>query len=196
MEGVIKKTNWTQLLSFLIIIFLGIEDVLLIFQNRELKAALKGMTTEPVEPLKHGERIESVKLQTLDGNSVELNYNNSDKKYLLFVLSTSCPHCEKTLPVWQSIASKKMDNCNIIGIVMQNLDETKKYVTTRNVNFVTVSAEADTSFSRKYKIGGVPETILINSDGTVEKSWVGELSGEQEKEIETLLGSNQTQLIN
>ncbi len=192
MEERKKKTNWIPLIGLVVIILLAVEDGMLILQNRKLEATLKSMTAPPIQPLKPAERVEPVKLQALEGNTIELNYADSSKRYLLFVLSTTCPHCEKTFPVWQSITSNIADNCNVIGIVLQNLEETKKYVSTKNVNFVTMSVSVDTSFSRKYRIAGVPETILMNGNGTVEKAWMGELSKEQAKEIETLVGASKS----
>jgi hypothetical protein len=72
---------------------------------------------------------------------------------------------------------------------MQNLEETKKFLEGKNVGFYTFSVSNDTSFNRKYKVNGVPETILLNGGGTVEKVWIGELSTEQRTEIEELMGT-------
>ena len=191
MEQVQKKRNWIQLLSFFVIIGLTFEVVLLTLQNRDLKNALSAMTTVgQVEPLKPGERVEAVKVQTFDGNTTELKYDDPAKKYLLFVLSTTCPHCEKTLVNWQAITeTNKEGKCYIIGVSLHNLDETRDYVTAKKIGFYIVSAAADTSFNRRYKISGVPETILVKSDGSVEKVWIGELTEDQTKEIQTLMGA-------
>lgn len=131
-----------------------------------------------------------MKVQTLDGDASEISYDDPTKKYLLFVLSTTCPHCEKTLVNWKEIAlSKSAEKCNIFGISMHDLEKTKQYLATKDVGFYLVSVGADTSFGRKYKISGVPETILIKGGGLVEKVWIGELSVEQTKEIKKLMGA-------
>ena len=195
MEHPVKNTNWIQLGGAILILLLASEVVLLIIQNRELKKALNSMTAiSQVEPLKPGERVESVKIQTLDGSFTELQYTDPTKKYLLFVLSTTCPHCEKTLPVWQSFAQNKSDNCSVLGLCIHNLDQTRKFLAAKNVGFYTASVEQDTSFGRKYKIGGVPETILINGNGIVEKAWVGELNQDQVNEISALIGGTRPSL--
>ncbi len=109
---------------------------------------------------------------------------------MVFIFSTNCPHSEKNLASWKEITeSNKNDRSDIIGISLQDLDETVKYITMKEVNFVTLSAAMDTSFMRKYKIGGVPETILINGKSTVEKTWVGELTMKQKGEIESLISA-------
>ncbi len=114
-----------------------------------------------VEPLRPGQKVEPVKIQTLDGMATDLQYSDGSKKYLLFVLSTTCQHCERMLPVWNVIAAHKPENCNVLGLCVHSLEQTVRFVTSKNVGFYTVSVEKDTSFSRKYKINGVPETILV-----------------------------------
>ena len=187
MQETKNSKGWALGISYVLVAFLIVDVVLLTLQNRELKNMLKGMTPmAQVEPLKPGEHIAAVKVQALSGETEELSYDDPTKKYLLFVLSTTCPHCEKTFPLWQSLASKKDDNCNIIGVCLQNHDETIKYADAKHVGFYMVTG--DSSFSRRYKIGGVPETILLKGDGTVEKVWVGELTEDQANEIRKLMG--------
>jgi len=187
-----KKTNWIQLASFVLIILLGVETVLLILQNRQLKATLQAMMASAVEPLKPGEKIEPVKVETLDGATIDLGFADPTKQYLLCIFSTTCPHCEKTMPVWSQIAHNADEKkLTIIGISTFALEETKKYVSEKKPGFYVVSAGGDTSFSRKFKISGVPETILVKGNGIVVKAWIGELQSGQIEEIQTLLSASQ-----
>ncbi len=142
-----------------------------------------------IEPLKPGDTVEAFTVNTLDGATRQITYTDPTKKYLLFVLSTTCPHCANTLPVWKSIAQANHDNCDVIGVSLHNVDETRKYFETKDVGFYITSVAGDTSFSRKYKISGIPETILIKGNGVVEKAWVGELTQEQTTEIQSLISA-------
>jgi len=191
MEQIKRKKNWTLAVSYALVVFLAMDVVLLTLQNRELKLMLKAMTPiAQVEPLKPGEKASPIAVQTLDGKIDELSYSNPAKKYLLFVLSTTCPHCEKTLTNWKRITERNAaGNCDIIGVSLHNLIETRKYLATKDVGFYTVSAASDTGFSRKYRIIGVPETILIKGGGSVEKVWVGELTEDQTNEIQELISA-------
>ena len=131
-------------------------------------------------------------LKALDGNTNDLSFGDDPrKKILLFVLSTTCPHCEKNLVHWKAIVEKhgNDNNCMIIGLSIHPIGETITYARDKQLPFYVASVGADTSFSRKFKIPGVPETILLTGDGTVEHTWVGELSEEQTKEIQTLMGA-------
>jgi peroxiredoxin len=144
-----------------------------------------GMTADALQP---GDHVKPIKLQTMGGSVSELKYDDPGKKYLLFVLSTTCPHCEKNLDRWKAINERnRQGNCEIVGISIHDFKATRKYVEEKDPGFYITSAAADTSFHRGYKLVGVPETILLKGDGSVQKVWIGELSADQTSEIEALL---------
>jgi peroxiredoxin len=184
------KRNWQLLFSYFLVLLLSVEVVLLTLQNKKLKELLNtttslGLNSDALQP---GEHVKPIMLQTLDGSLSSLKYDDPNKSHLLLVLSTTCPHCEKNLVRWKLInESNRRDNCEIVGISIHDLDATRKYVVERKPGFYITSAGADTGFYRGYKLVGVPETILVRSDGSVQKVWIGELSSDQTTEIEALL---------
>jgi peroxiredoxin len=140
--------------------------------------------------LKPGEHAESFKIQSLEGLAGEFTYSDPGKKYLLFIFSTTCSHCENTMVYWQHIAENGNDGrCNIAGLSMDTPGETKKYAAQKKLNFPVVSI-ADSGFGKKYKISGVPTTVLVRGDGLVEQSWYGELSSAQSDDIENMMKAN------
>jgi peroxiredoxin len=185
----IRKIRGAQFAAYLLTVFLAIDVVLLTIENRKLKESLESKSNIKIRtPLQTGDIVESIKLQTLEGKTTELVYSKLNQKHLFFVLSTTCPHCLNNLHKWGTIYSKKYSNeCDIMGIAIDNLERIRDYVFEKDVSFYVVSVAIDTSFSRKYKITGVPETILIKGNGEVEKVWMGELTNEQTDEIIRLL---------
>lgn len=180
--------KWSIAIIFLLMIFLTVDVILLTIQNRNLKSQLDAITARP-EQLKAGERVESFNVKTLDGSITQIDYADSTTKYLFFILSTSCPFCEKNLAAWKNVVAMNQKNIyKIIGISIDDLEKTKNYIATKDVSFYLTSI-ADTSFLRKYKISSVPETILINGNGIVEKVWAGKLSEKQSNEIHSLISA-------
>jgi peroxiredoxin len=178
-----KKSIYQYALIALCFI-LAIEVLLLSTQNRRLKAQLSGKFDSSVAALQPGETVNAVQVQTLDGTSDVLTYKEPSSKNLLFIFSTTCPHCEKTIPAWNSIASKAViGKCNVFGISVQDADMTLAFVRQKNIGFVTFSASKDSSFLSGYKITGVPVSILLEGKGIVKKTWTGEL---QQKEIDEI----------
>lgn len=190
MIGEIKKNRWKQIVNFTVIGFLVVEVVLLMLQNRELKTQFNTMIKGQfnTDTLNVGERVENFEMMRMNNTPLGITYLDSTKKYLFFVFSTTCPYCEKNLEHWKYLEGDNHDeSLRIIWLSIHDLDKTREYVGKKNLNFDI--AVADTSFSRKYKIGGVPKTILIKGNGTVEKVWTGVLDAEKMKEIQTLTGA-------
>ena len=188
MEG-LKKNNRVQLLSIVVIGALTCICILLILQNKELKASFRNSSPFLFESLKPGDKVESVTVQSLNGATISLRYQEPEQKYLLFIFSTTCPHCENNLPIWNHIANLvgNKSGLNIIGIASEPLEVLNSFVKNKNPDFNICSAITDTSFGRKYGINVVPETIILTGDGTVIKTWIGELHGIQTEEVQTLL---------
>jgi peroxiredoxin len=197
MEDNPKIAAGKMILSYGLNLVLALLCLFLFIQNKEMKYVIRSSTAlGQVEPLRAGEKIEPIVVNTLSGDPVPINFVDPSRKYLFFILSTACPHCEKTLSAWKTLTKGKPDNCDVLGISLQNSEETIKYVEKKDVGFVLTSACGDTSFQRKYKISGVPETILVGGNGIVEKSWLGELSADQIGEIQRLLNSGKSGFAN
>jgi len=113
------------------------------------------------------------------------------KGALLFVFSTTCPHCERNLAKWREIFQKlklqKPGVINVIGVSIDNIDKTNEYFLKNKLSYTTLIA--DTLFERRYKVRAVPQTILINGDGKVKNNWSGELTTQQVKELMSTIGS-------
>ncbi len=185
-----RERNWIALLGLIIIVFLALEDVALIYQNKALRAALAPYLAET---LKTGQQMDGFKVQTLSGQIEEINYGDLARKYLFFVLSTTCPHCHGNIDNWNKIAQYCDTNrCAIYAISIVDFERTKKYRDTTSMHFQLV-ALADTGFVRKYRINAVPTTILVRGNGTVERVWTGELSEHQTHEIMSLSASRSTE---
>lgn len=182
----LTKAQLLQWVGLILIISLTVEVFLLANQNRELKKVLSGMSSDQ-QGLATGDQLEPFLFLTMDGSFSQFSYDDPSKKYLLFILSTSCPHCEQTLPIWNAITKVSSNKVNILGISIHDYEKTRKFANEKNVEFNIVSA--DTNFQRKYKVSGVPETLLVNGSGIVEKAWIGQLSNEQTDEIISLLAA-------
>ncbi len=179
----IDKFRWIQVFSLLLNTCLCIVLITLIIENRKLKAILNSFSISEITPLEPGEKVLPFKVVSLtSGDTFEIKYSHETGKYLFFIFSTNCPACLKNLEMWNKISDNDLDNVNIIGISIDNVEITKSYVTNHNVGFYTVSI-ADTSYLQDYKISGVPSTILICNNGTVENVWVGILANEQFEDV-------------
>jgi peroxiredoxin len=178
------RTRWFELAAVLLIILLSINLVLLTLQNREYEKILsRAGLSQADEIVRPGSQLENIDIVTLEGHSATLSVSDENKRFLLFVLSTTCPHCLANLPRWDSISrTLSSSGLYIVGLSIHKPEETMEYVAEQGVSFYTVSV-SDTAFLERYMIPGVPATLLLATGGIVEQVWIGELSEDQVSEV-------------
>jgi peroxiredoxin len=187
--------KWLSIFGIVVITLLTIDVVVLSVKNQELKDFIREITSfEPPEPLELGTHVESIPVTLLDGRNDTISYDHSNSQYLLFIFSTTCPHCEANIPRWRSVKDKSDGNCFVIAISLHNVERTTEFVMKMDIPFYTVSVN-DSTFYQRYKISGVPVTILISGDATVEGLWKGELDDGQVNEIASRASVNTTALL-
>ena len=71
---------------------------------------------------------------------------------LYFFYTTWCPHCKKSMPIWQSLKSD-LDNKEFKGVML---------------NFVEVDCDKDTALAEKYNVQGYPTIKLVRGNQVIE----------------------------
>jgi peroxiredoxin len=190
MDASPKRGRWASTIPYVLILLLCVEVVALMQQNQRLKTQIARGAT--MGGLAAGDRIQPISTRTMDGRADRIAFDDAAGRQLLFVLSTTCPHCEKNLAPWREIAEAGRGRCRVTGVSIHDLETTRHYAGTQVVGFDLVSA-ADSNFTMSYNIPGVPETILLGPGGVVLKTWLGELTPAQTREIKQMLSTPTTQ---
>lgn len=158
---------------------LAFEVVFLILQNQQLQARIVRLANQQQpETLKPGEKAAGIALLTYSGVNEQLSFGNGAPSRLLYIFKTNCPACRATLPFWKQLAAEVRVPVEVMGLSSEPLLAIAEY---QNTNALTypVFAVNDTSFKRQYKIAFVPQTILVDGDGTVLGLWSGVLQEPQ-----------------
>ena len=71
---------------------------------------------------------------------------------LYFFYTTWCPHCKKSMPVWQSLKGE-LDGKEIKGVT---------------VNFIEVDCDKDAALAEKYNVQGYPTIKLVKGNQVIE----------------------------
>jgi peroxiredoxin len=92
------------------------------------------------------------------------------------------------MPNWKAIA-QGLDRKSYRIVAVSILSEgVKEYVAQHDLPDVPVIADVDPKSRVAYEMTVTPQTILINSDGKVEKVWTGFIQADERNEIERSLG--------
>jgi peroxiredoxin len=124
----------------------------------------------------------------LDGKDFTLSYSNDPRKVVLLVFSPRCGACTKNMPNWKAMLQSLDQNSYRIVAVSTVSDGVKEYVGQQKLTDIPIISEVDPKSRVSYEMNVTPQTILINSDGVVEKLWIGVLSPDERNEVEQSLG--------
>ena len=124
-------------------------------------------------------------LKTIDNQNIKL----SDLKGKVVVLdfwATWCPPCRESLPNLAKLsADSSLANRGLKVIAIhasQGADKAKGYVEDNHLP-LTVALDLDGSAEQTYKVDGIPTTIVIGRDGTIQHTIVGFGGKETEDEL-------------
>jgi peroxiredoxin len=183
-EPTISKRG--TILVLLLTLTLLILNVSLIIQNRRLRslAALENRSIV----LKEGSIVPALSGLDLDGQKISLNYQDDPRKAVMLVFSPRCGYCTENMPNWQSIAQNLDRKRYRILAVSITADGVKEYVTQHSLPDVPIIADVEPRSRVSYEMNVTPQTILIDSQGRVEKIWTGVIQPDERTEVEHSLG--------
>jgi peroxiredoxin len=183
-SGFLKTQLWSIILIVLVLV-MGVEILFLVQENKKLREALSH-SRGPVKILSPEEKVPSLVGVNLKGEEFKLTYPSSEKT-VLFFFSPDCPACEENLEFWKEIYQKyDSDKLRVIGATNSDRDKTREFVRKFQLTF-PVMIVSDLSLLDKYKVEAVPQTMLIDTSGTVQKVWPGPLPENYKKEIESMI---------
>jgi len=118
-----------------------------------------------------GSVVPAFRAATLNGDSLTIGEApRPDSRQVLLVLTTTCPYCKATLPVWARLADSltRLPNHSIqvIAISLDSVEATRRYVKEHSLAFPVVTFPS-AKLKRLYRAGTVPETVVLDKDGRV-----------------------------
>jgi peroxiredoxin len=168
------------ILFVLLVSALLVLNASLIIQNRSLRASVATRSNV----LHPGDSVPSLSGTDLDGKDFTLSYSNDPRKVVLLVFSPRCGFCTRNMPNWKALLQsldRKSYRIVAVSIISEGV---KEYVSQQKLTDIPIIAEVDPKSRVSYEMNETPQTILIDSDGKVEKLWIGLFSPDERSEIE------------
>lgn len=137
--------------------------------------------------VKKGDIAPDFKLQTLDGQTVQLS-DYKGKKVVVNFWATWCKPCRTEMPHMQKYYDKRAEKDNV-EILALNLtyndkgpDNVQKFVDSYDLSFPIVLMEND-KLLQDYEVLSMPSTIFIDTDGRVQHQYTGALNQKKLKQF-------------
>ena len=137
-----------------------------------------------------GKPAPAFKLPLLDKREMDVASHKGKNVVILDFWATWCDPCRKVMPIIIEVAKKFEGKGVVLYAVNQGEDAEpiRKFLQAERLS-VNVALDEDQSVGEKYGVQGIPQTVLIGKDGTVQAVHVGLLPDLKERltrELETL----------
>jgi peroxiredoxin len=123
--------------------------------------------------LEPGTTAPSFQLTSLDGTRLALQTVLAKGPALLAFFKIGCPVCQLTFPFLERMA--KNDAVQILGISQDDARGTEEFNHRFGVTFPTLLDESKRGYavSNEYGISSVPTVFVVETDGSISKSFAG-----------------------
>ena len=158
-------------------------------ENRQLKAQLRQQQASPLElSMAAGESVPEVDLVNLEGGKGELRELMAEGGVLAF-LTTTCPYCRETLPIWSELAAMYEDRgVPFVWVSLHDQALTEAYAREQGLER-PMWLTADPDAVPELRVDAVPFTVLVGPGSTVEQVWLGPLTPPDIGRLESALNA-------
>ena len=133
-------------------------------------------------------------LTFLDAKNEQLNLNDyKGNLVLLNFWATWCSPCKKEMPSLDLLQSHtKLNNLKIfpINVGQDNIENSFKFFEDLNIKNLNIYFDSPITLARKFKLRGIPTSILFNKEGFEFSRIIGSIDFEDKKFIEWLSNYN------
>ena len=133
--------------------------------------------------------ISSLIFEDFLGNKINLK-DYQGKLVIINFWATWCAPCKKEMPSLDALyQDSNFKNLEVLAVNMEapNKLKTKKFFSELNIKKIKIFFDNDLNFVKKFKLRGVPTTILINKKGEEFARIIGEINFQDKKFLQWLL---------
>ncbi len=138
-----------------------------------------------------GTKAPALYAQDLNGAQVSVQWNGSTPT-LLYIFSPFCTWCRRNSNNFDLLARSQGSHFRVISLSLTD-DGLKDYVRAHNVPGLVLS-RPDRVKSGLFTRSMTPTTILVSSDGTIERVWRGAYRGAVREDLEKKFGMQLAEL--
>ncbi len=111
------------------------------------------------------------------------------RKTLLLVLNTGCRYCQDSAPFYQKLAQARhpnRDTLEIVAVFPNEAEKVREFAAREGLPIPSLPGMP----LEKLRVDATPTLILVNSEGRVERAWIGILTSRQEMDLLRLVSGS------
>ncbi len=166
---------------------LVVSNIALLRQNRALKQILRVHNESAY--LEPGQAMSPLRGLDLQENEQTLDFADGPGKTVLLVFQPKCSWCQKNMDNW-AILLDLVDRRRYRFVAVATRPEgVAEYIDRyRELSGLPIIADLHLEDRLRFRLFDTPQTIVIDSDGVVEKIWLGALGGRMKQDAESYFG--------
>lgn len=138
-------------------------------QSRELRQQARQLFRRTLAPQK-GTYLPIVRSPGVRGDSVTVGQSPMGKSQTIFFLTTTCPHCLRSVAGWKQVASgakaTSRGSAEIVWVFLDSTAAPLSYLKEHSIEDPAV-AISDIRLRSQFRIGAVPLTLVVDGRGRV-----------------------------
>ena len=155
-----------------------------VFINVALAIKVKALRSRAT-PIKIGQKLEPIIVTDAKGTLNTLRFDEVNLRTLIYVLRPKCSWCERNEANLKSLIKQAPGRYRLILLTLDEVG-VEDYRKERKIDVPVYNVSVQTLIA--YGLGGTPETLLVSSDGTLLRDWVGAYLPDQQQQIQDTLG--------
>ena len=172
MTGTQPITRFSKVMEiFLWLVASGVlaENIFLFLQNRRLNEALAPQITA-------GMQLQMLSGIAFDGRLEPVSLPPAGSKLLIITFSPGCPACQANQDGWMKLASTlEQKSVRVLWVSRDPIEITRDYCAKHGIRLSDTLADPPYQTFAQLGLARVPNTLLVGTNGTVEKVWPGRL---------------------
>lgn len=167
-----RNRSWQVVVPALLVV-----NILLVWQNLVLRSRLvSGSPSHSVSPADFPERdilLPRIHVMALDGSGPQ-DLDFKGERTLILYFSPKCAICKKQFPLWKELAGKLPHSVKLLLMTpdLFSREEVSEFCASFGLESqrIVLLAEETTA---ELKLSVTPISMAVNSEGRVDKVWVG-----------------------
>jgi peroxiredoxin len=172
MIGAQPKMRFSKVMEiFLWLAGLGVlaENIFLFQQNRRLNEALAPQITA-------GTQLQMLAGIAFDGRLEPVALPSAGSQLLIITFSPGCPACQANQDGWMRLASTlEQEGVRVLWVSRDPIEITRDYCLKHGIRLSDTLADPPYRTFAQLGLARVPNTVLVGTEGRVEKVWAGRL---------------------
>lgn len=115
--------------------------------------------------------------EALDGQRIDVGRPASGHRQVIIAYRSTCGHCNAAVPGWRELAQKlsSYSTVELVALAADSIPDAVEFATMHKLQFPSI-AVTDGRWQSLYRLGVVPQTMIVDANGRIVYARVGGFS--------------------